>query len=69
MERTFAIIKPDAVEAKKAGQILARIEAANPGPFPNESLRGIYREIFAASHQLEAPLTVAYFGPPATFTH
>ena len=28
MERTFAIIKPDAVETKKAGQILARIEAA-----------------------------------------
>jgi nucleoside-diphosphate kinase len=28
MERTFAIIKPDAVRAKKAGQILARIEAA-----------------------------------------
>jgi nucleoside-diphosphate kinase len=28
MERTFAIIKPDAVAAKKAGQILSRIEAA-----------------------------------------
>jgi nucleoside-diphosphate kinase len=28
MERTFAIIKPDAVAARKAGQILARIEAA-----------------------------------------
>jgi len=28
MERTFAIIKPDAVETKKAGQILARIETA-----------------------------------------
>ena len=28
MERTFAIIKPDAVKARKAGQILARIEAA-----------------------------------------
>jgi nucleoside-diphosphate kinase len=28
MERTFAIIKPDAVRAGKAGQILARIEAA-----------------------------------------
>ena len=26
MERTFAIIKPDAVEAKTAGRILARIE-------------------------------------------
>ena len=28
MERTFAIIKPDAVEARTAGQILARIEGA-----------------------------------------
>lgn len=28
IERTFAIIKPDAVAARKAGQILARIEAA-----------------------------------------
>src|SRR6186713_2497263 len=28
MERTFAIIKPDAVASQKAGQILARIEAA-----------------------------------------
>ena len=28
MERTFAIIKPDAVHARMAGRILARIEAA-----------------------------------------
>jgi nucleoside-diphosphate kinase len=28
MERTFAIIKPDAVERRMAGQILARIEQA-----------------------------------------
>jgi len=28
VEKTFAIIKPDAVERKLAGQILARIEAA-----------------------------------------
>jgi nucleoside-diphosphate kinase len=28
MDRTFAIIKPDAVERQLAGQILARIEAA-----------------------------------------
>jgi nucleoside-diphosphate kinase len=31
METTFAIIKPDAVEKKLAGQILARIEAAGFG--------------------------------------
>jgi nucleoside-diphosphate kinase len=28
MERTFAIIKPDAVASRRAGQILARIEGA-----------------------------------------
>jgi len=28
MERTFAIIKPDAVEGRLAGKILARVEAA-----------------------------------------
>jgi len=27
VEKTFAIIKPDAVEAKNAGKILSRIEA------------------------------------------
>ena len=27
MEKTFAIIKPDAVEARNAGKILSRIEA------------------------------------------
>jgi chorismate mutase/prephenate dehydratase len=59
----------EVVDPRREEEVLARIEAANPGPFPNESLRGIYREIFAASHQLEEPLTVAYFGPQATFTH
>ncbi len=57
------------VDAGREEQVIARIEKANTGPFPNESLRSIYREIFTASHQIEEPLTVAYFGPEATFTH
>ena len=59
----------EVVDAGREEQVLARIESANRGPFPNESLRSIYREIFAASHQIEEPLAVAYFGPEATFTH
>ena len=59
----------EVVDSGREEQVLARIEKANTGPFPNESLRSIYREIFAASHQIEEPLTVAYFGPEATFTH
>ena len=56
-------------DAGREEQVIARIIKANTGPFPNESLKSIYREIFAASHQIEEPLTVAYFGPEATFTH
>lgn len=57
------------VDSGREEQVIGRIEKANTGPFPNESLRSIYREIFAASHQIEEPLAVAYFGPEATFTH
>lgn len=49
--------------------ILDRLEKGNPGPFPNEALRAVYREILSASLSLEQPLRVAYFGPKATFTH
>jgi len=59
----------EVVDAGREEQVIARIEKANTGPFPGESLRSIYREIFAASHQIEEPLAVAYFGPEATFTH
>jgi len=59
----------EVVDSGREDQVIARIEKANTGPFPNESLRSIYREIFAASHQIEEPLAVAYFGPEATFTH
>jgi len=50
-------------------QILERLEKLNPGPFPNNALRAVYREILSASLSLEQPLKVAYFGPKATFTH
>jgi len=50
-------------------QILERLTSLNPGPFPNETLRVIYREILSASLYLEEPLKVACLGPLATFTH
>lgn len=50
-------------------EILERLAILNKGPFPNETLKVIYREILSASLSLEEPLKVAYFGPPATFTH
>ena len=50
-------------------EILRRLTGQNPGPFPNEGLKAIYREIISASLALEKPLSVAFLGPRATFTH
>ncbi len=50
-------------------QILERLTSKNSGPFPNESLQAVLREIFSASLSLEKPLQIAYLGPRATFTH
>jgi len=36
---------------------------------PEDTLRGIYREIFSGALALEKPLAVAFLGPAATFTH
>ena len=50
-------------------EILRRLTAVNEGPFPNDGLKAIYREIISASLSLEKPLSVAFLGPKATFTH
>jgi len=50
-------------------QVLKGLTDANRGPLPNAAVRAIYREIISASRALERPLTVAYWGPPATNTH
>jgi len=49
--------------------IYDRLIANNPGPFPNESLKHVFREIMGGSLSLEKVLQVAYLGPEATFTH
>src|SRR3954463_15985719 len=49
--------------------VLDRLCKLNDGPITNESLRAIYREIMSSALSLEKTLTIAYFGPEATFTH
>ena len=49
--------------------IIERLTSINKGPFPNSGLTAVYREIMSACRSLEKPLTVAYLGPEATFTH
>lgn len=50
-------------------QIYERLNNLNTGPFPNDALRSIYREIISACLSLESPMKVAFMGPKATFSH
>ncbi len=50
-------------------EIFARLERLSGGEFPLSSLKQIFREIIATSLNLEKPMTIAYLGPEATFTH
>ncbi len=49
--------------------ILTRIKKVNSGPLDNGALESIYREVMSASLTLEKPITIAYMGPQATFSH
>ncbi len=49
--------------------VLQRVTRLNKGPLTDEGLRAIYREIISGARAAEKPMTVAYLGPEATFTH
>jgi chorismate mutase/prephenate dehydratase len=49
--------------------VLKRVTEASRGPLTPEMTRAIWREILSACRALEAPLTVAFLAPVATFTH
>ena len=77
-ERARAVVEVGKIKSEKnlrfyvperEAEILRRLSAANPGPFPNEALKAIFREVISASLALEKPLSVAFLGPRATFTH
>ena len=50
-------------------QIFERLTAQNPGPLAPAAVRAVFREIISACRALEAPIRVAYLGPPGTFSH
>ncbi len=49
-------------------EIFERLEARNPGPFPKDAIRNVFREIISASISLQRGVRVAYLGPSATYT-
>jgi chorismate mutase/prephenate dehydratase len=55
--------------ASRELEIFERLEGQNPGPFPTEAVRSVFREIISVSYSLEKGMRVAYLGPAATYTH
>jgi len=53
---------------EREAQVLARLQAENPGPLPNSAIAQLHRELMSACMALEAPLTIAYLGPEGTFS-
>ena len=49
--------------------LLEKIETLNAGVLPNQSLLSIYREIISCGYAQEGNLTIAYLGPPGTWSH
>src|SRR5262245_36248498 len=54
---------------EREAEILRRLVATNPGPLDASTVRAVWTEILSGCRALESPLTIAYLGPPATFTH
>lgn len=49
--------------------VLQRVARMSKGPLGADAIRAIYREIMSSALAVEKPLTIAYLGPQATFTH
>jgi len=64
-EKGVEVFSPD-----RESQVYSKIEKiAKGGPLPADALKSVYREVMSASLALERPMSVAYLGPEATFTH
>ena len=57
-----------AYRPEREAEVLRRIQQLNEGPLPDEVVARLFREIMSACLALERPVTVAYLGPPGTFS-
>lgn len=53
----------------RESEIYRKIDSLAQGPLSKDALKAIYREVMSAALALEKPVSVAYLGPEATFTH
>jgi chorismate mutase/prephenate dehydratase len=74
ISRQVAAVRADAERPKgwsprRDREVLERLENHGAGEFPKRAILPVFREILAACTSLEAPLRVAYEGPPGSLGH
>jgi chorismate mutase/prephenate dehydratase len=57
------------LDFQREEEVIANLLRLNPGPLSHAALKNIFREIISASRQIQSPLSVAFLGPEATFSH
>lgn len=63
------VLGQEVYDPAQEARIHEYVAGISEGLLPERSLRAIFREILSASRALQAPVTVAYLGPEATFSH
>jgi len=61
--------KHSVLDVAREKQVLAAIRRANPGPLRDEAVEAIFREVISACRAVQSPMTVAFLGPPGTYSH
>ena len=56
-------------DPSQESKVYDHLREINKGPLSNSALKNIFREIVSSSRALQAPTTVAYLGPEASFTY
>jgi chorismate mutase/prephenate dehydratase len=59
----------DVLCSSRESEILNRLAGSNKGPLSAEAIEDVFQTIIAGCRALQKRVTVAYFGPEATFTH
>lgn len=57
------------VDPERENLLLKKVLERGAGRFPREAIVAVFRAIMSASVSLQATVSVAYLGPPGTFTH
>jgi chorismate mutase/prephenate dehydratase len=55
--------------ASRERDLIAALMRSNAGPFPDEGIQHVFREIISATRSLEEVVRVAFLGPEGTFSH